>query len=152
MNINDTHNKSIGNNQDLIEDLLSSHGLKRTPIRIKILQVFLTKNYALSAKDLIENLAAGHDRVTIYRALNSFEKQGILHIASEDHSGIKYAICNHYCPKESHADQHAHFVCGNCQQTYCLETVQIPDVKVTEGFHIDKVSFTMSGTCKNCIG
>ncbi|MGB3467849.1 MAG: transcriptional repressor [Cyclobacteriaceae bacterium] len=140
----------MSSNEKLLKDLLTAHGLKRTPIRIEILQIFLDCDYALSAKDLIQRLTTDHDRVTVYRALASFEKNGILHRASEDHSGIKYAICNNHCPSEAHADMHAHFVCENCQQTYCLDQVTIPNVKVNEGFSVDKVAFTMSGTCKFC--
>lgn len=140
----------MSNNEDLLKDLLKAHGLKRTPIRIEILQTFLDCDFALSAKDLMNRMNGNHDRVTVYRALGSFEKNGILHRASEDQTGIKYAICNDHCPSETHADLHAHFVCENCQQTYCLETVSIPDVKVNEGFSVDKVAFTLSGTCKFC--
>jgi len=141
----------MSNTESLIRDLLESNGLKKTPIRIEILQTFLDKDYALSAKDLMGLLKIGLDRVTLYRALNSFENNGILHRASEDQFGVKYAICNDQCPNELHSDHHAHFICESCQQTYCLESVQTPDVKLKEGFMVDRVSFTMSGTCKYCV-
>ena len=71
------------------------HGLKRTPIRTEMLDLFMQHEFALSASDLLAKMKTSNDRVTIYRALSSFEEQGILHKASEDRQGVKYALCNY---------------------------------------------------------
>jgi len=59
------------------ENILKSNGLRKTHIRLEMLQIFMGSNHALSVNDLEKNLKASHDRVTIYRALNSFEENGI---------------------------------------------------------------------------
>ncbi|SDM70714.1 Fur family transcriptional regulator, ferric uptake regulator [Catalinimonas alkaloidigena] len=133
-----------------IRELLHAHGLKKTPIRAEMLELFMGHDVALSASDLLAKLTANHDRVTVYRALNSFEERGILHRASEDGQGVKYAMCGHQCPDEQHTDQHAHFVCDECHQTYCLEEVAIPDVEVSDAFSVNRVNYTLSGICKAC--
>ncbi|MTI22863.1 transcriptional repressor [Fulvivirga sp. RKSG066] len=134
----------------LIGDLLRAHGLKKTPIRLEMLELFMDHDFALSASDIVAKMTAGHDRVTIYRALSSFEENGILHRASEDGQGVKYALCGQHCPDESHSDEHAHFVCDECHHTYCLEDVKIPEVKVSNEFMVDRANYTLSGICKEC--
>ncbi|GAA0196393.1 hypothetical protein GCM10009122_60990 [Fulvivirga kasyanovii] len=137
-------------NKRIIEDLLKSHGLKKTPIRLEMLQLFFKYDFALSASDLDTLMKSGHDRVTVYRALASFEEHGILHKASEDVQGIKYAMCSSSCPDEVHTDMHAHFTCDECHHTYCLEDVKVPEVKVSNNYAIDRVNYTLKGTCKQC--
>ena len=92
----------------LIGEQLDSHGLKKTPIRREILKLFMDHDFALSARDILTKMPIEHDRVTVYRALNSFEEHGLLHRASEDGQGIKYAMCNEHCREGSHADKHVH--------------------------------------------
>ncbi len=137
-------------NMKLIGDLLHSHGLKKTPIRTEVLELFMDHDFALSASDIVAKMTAGHDRVTIYRALSSFEEHGILHRASEDGQGTKYALCGHKCPDEQHTDKHAHFVCDECHQTYCLEDVQVPEVEVSSEFTVERTSFVLGGICRQC--
>ncbi|UXP30784.1 transcriptional repressor [Reichenbachiella agarivorans] len=134
----------------MIGDLLHDNGLKKTPIRTEMLELFMNHDFALSASDIVSKMKAGHDRVTVYRALASFEEHGILHKASEDGQGVKYALCGHSCPDETHADRHAHFICDECHQTYCLEEVEVPEVEVSEDFSVNKVNYTLSGVCKEC--
>ena len=138
------------NKQRIIADLLHAHGLRKTPIRTEMLALFTKNDTALSASDVISKMKSRHDRVTVYRALNSFEEHGILHRASEDERGVKYALCGQHCPDEQHADQHAHFVCDQCHQTYCLEEVRVPKVAVSDEFSVDRTNFTLGGTCKAC--
>ena len=138
------------NNQQFIADLLRAHGLRRTPIRREMLALFIKHDTALSASDVLSKMKSRLDRVTVYRALSSFEERGILHRASEDERGIKYALCGQHCPDESHADQHAHFICDECHQTYCLEEVKVPEVAVSSEFSVNRKNYTLSGTCKAC--
>ena len=134
----------------LIGELLDSHGLKKTPIRMEMLALFMDHDFALAAKDIVTRMTIGHDRVTVYRALNSFEEHGLLHRASEDGQGIKYAMCNEQCREGFHSDKHVHFICDKCQHTFCLENVEIPEVKMSPGFSVNLINYTISGTCKDC--
>lgn len=137
-------------NERPISDLLHDHGLKKTPIRTEMLDLFMNHDYALSASDIIGRMKGENDRVTVYRALVSFEEHGILHKASDDGQGVKYALCSHSCPDEAHDDQHAHFVCDECHKTYCLDDVAIPEVEVSNEFSVDRVNYTLRGICKEC--
>lgn len=138
------------NNQRITGSILEANGLKKTPIRIEILDLFMSHDFALSASDIVDKMKAGNDRVTVYRALASFEKRGILHKASEDGQGAKYALCSHRHRSKIPFDQHAHFVCDECQKTYCLEEVVIPSVEVSDEFIVNRVNYTIHGICKAC--
>ena len=138
------------NRQKHITDLLHAHGLRKTPIRTEMLALFIKHDTALSASDIIARMKSKHDRVTVYRALSSFEDHGILHRASEDERGVKYALCGQHCPGESHADQHAHFICDQCHQTYCLEDIKVPRVTVSDEFSVNRTNYTLGGTCRVC--
>ncbi len=138
------------NRREIIGDLLASHGLKKTPIRMEVLALFMTHEMALSAGDIITKMTTEHDRVTIYRALNSFEEHGLLHRASEDWQGIKYALCDQRCPDEQHTDRHVHFVCDECHHTYCLENITIPEVQAPPEFSVALVNYTLNGICNRC--
>lgn len=133
-----------------VAELLCSHGLKKTRIRIEILNLFMQHHFALSANDLVARMDKGIDRVTIYRTLIAFETQGILHKASENKHGIKYALCHHPGQHDGHTDKHVHFVCETCNQTYCLEDVMIPEVRISKKFSVNRVSYTISGVCDVC--
>ncbi|NMH89062.1 Fur family transcriptional regulator [Flavivirga algicola] len=139
------------NIQKHIEELLESHGLKKTSARIEMLKIFMDYDYALSAKEVISHMKITHDRVTIYRTLSSFEEHGILHKASEDSHGIRYALCSHECPEETHTDEHVHIICDKCSQTYCLDDVKIPKIQVLEKFLVQKISYTINGICHACL-
>lgn len=134
-----------------IEKLLESHALKKTSARIEMLKIFMKYNYALGAKEVILNMKKMHDRVTVYRTLASFEKCGIIHKASEDSSGVKYALCKHTCSEKSHKDEHVHLICEKCSQTYCLEDVKVPKVKTLEKFLVQKINYTINGICNTCL-
>ncbi len=138
------------NTQQHAEELLSNHGLKKTPIRIAMLKFFMEHQFALSASYIESNMKAMSDRVTIYRALSSFEEKGILHKAPDDGYGVKYALCSEHCPDNAHEDHHVHFICQECSNTYCLEDVHIPMVKLPEDYAIESFTYTINGVCKAC--
>ncbi len=138
------------NTQKYIEDLLKLHTLKKTSVRIEILKIFMSCDYALSAKEIISHMKIVPDRVTIYRTLNSFEEHGILHKATEDSNGIRYALCSHECPEKTHTDEHVHLICQKCSHTYCLEDIKIPKIDVLEKFLAQKINYTINGICNTC--
>ena len=142
--------KSKMENKSIIADLLHSHGLKRTPIRTEMLDLFMNHDFALSASDLVSRMKVENDRATVYRALASFEEHGILHKASEDGHGIKYALCTDNCSDEAHQDHHAHFICDVCSHTYCLEEITVPDVEISKEFLVVRTDYTFRGICKEC--
>lgn len=133
-----------------IKGVLEKHNLRKTPARIEILQLFLKEAQAVSHSDLEDALLNKFDRVTIYRTLNSFEEKGIVHRVF-DSSGIgKYALCHQNCSEKAHHDEHVHFNCTECGNTYCIEDTEIPSIAIPEKYKTKSVYLIAEGICSTC--
>ncbi len=133
------------------KDLLKNHGLKLTPNRELILGVFINNKHALSYNNLEALLAKKLDRVTVYRTLKSFEESGIIHQIHDETSQIKYALCHGgTCSSHQHSDSHAHFRCEECDKTFCLEEIAIPEIKLPPGYKKETQSVFIQGVCAAC--
>ncbi|TAE86632.1 MAG: transcriptional repressor [Bacteroidetes bacterium] len=131
--------------------LLKSHGFKKTPARIRVLEILTKSSKAVPYSEIEQQLKAIADRVTLYRLLISFEKQGIIH-KTHDHLGtVKYAICSSACDAHAHHDEHVHFNCIKCSGTFCLDTVVLPNITLPKGYLANSYQFAITGICKNCM-
>ena len=133
-------------------NLLKKHGLKKTPTRVKVLDVFEQTDHALSINDLEDSLGTSVDRVTLYRTMSSFEEKGLLHKVHDDEGKLKYSLCSTHCSEDTHHDNHLHFHCRSCGKTICIERVPVPDVEGLNGFDIHDVYMVANGVCKSCKG
>lgn len=134
-----------------INETLARHGLRATPIRRQVLQVLLSKSYALSSNDIEHELGAeGIDRITLYRTLRTFEQQGVIHRVVDATDIIHYASCSVECTEHAHQDNHVHFKCTTCQHTYCLNQVAIPPVVLPGRFQAQRSDLLLSGVCNKC--
>ncbi|HET6242957.1 MAG: transcriptional repressor [Bacteroidetes bacterium] len=133
-----------------ITKLLEKYKLQKTPCRKSILNLFLNTAHALSHQDIVNGLKTEFDRVTIYRTFNSFEGKGMIHKVIDSEGTAKYALCAHDCTSEIHNDSHLHFSCSKCQKTICIENCKIPEIKIPEGFQLQKLSLLAEGICKSC--
>lgn len=132
--------------QVLINDILKGTGLKRTKLRIVLLDFFLNTKHAQSYLDIKQVLGESVDKSTLYRNLSAFEEMGIIHRIN-DHSGVaKYA----FGPPRSHGHNHAHFVCEKCETVYCVEKTATVEVSVPKGFETKAVQTIIRGTCSDC--
>jgi Fur family ferric uptake transcriptional regulator len=134
------------------DKLLEHHKLRRTKIRLEILNIFLDRNYALAHSEIEETISKEFDRVTIYRTLKSFEEQGLIHRVLDESGAAKYALCLHeHNETHKHHDQHIHFNCVQCGHTFCLENIPIPEIKLPAPYQLQKFDFLAQGICKNCV-
>lgn len=129
--------------------LLKTFRLRSTPTREEILHLFIRKDYALSHTDIENEIAKDIDRVTVYRTLKTFTDRGLIHKVLDDGGSLKYALCSEACSATHHRHDHVHFKCTICGQTNCLD-VEIPRVKLPEGYTANEVNLLIQGTCQNC--
>ncbi|MEL6719060.1 MAG: transcriptional repressor [Bacteroidota bacterium] len=129
--------------------LLKDNGLRKTGVRIKVLQEFLKSDHAYGQGDL-EARFKDLDRITLYRTLKTFEQKGIIHQAIDGSGKTRYAICVDNCDEHQHYDHHAHFHCKACDKTICLEEVQVPKISVPGSHHVEKSHLVLSGICEDC--
>jgi Fur family transcriptional regulator, ferric uptake regulator len=131
-------------------DILKTYSLSITDSRKRILELFLDSKGALAHADIEKTIAATFDRVTIYRTLQTFVEKGIIHTIPTVDNSVKYALCKDECTAGHHHDNHIHFICDQCNITYCLDHVIIPSVHLPNGFLAKQTDLVVSGICKNC--
>ncbi len=133
-----------------VDEILKTNQLSITDSRKKILGLFLNSDGALAHADIEKNAGEKFDRVTIYRTLQVFVDKGIIHTIPTPDNSIKYALCKDDCVEGHHHDHHVHFQCKQCGNTYCLDDVTTPEVKLPKGYSADQIEVIISGICKNC--
>lgn len=133
-----------------VSGLLKRNNLSVTGSRTKILQLFLEQPGALAHGDIEKKAGEKFDRVTIYRTLQTFVDKGIIHTIPTADNSIRYALCKDECSEGHHHDHHIHFVCNSCHNTYCLDDVVTPEIKLPKGYQAGHVEVVVEGVCKNC--
>lgn len=132
-----------------VEQLLETHGLRKTSVRTQVLEIFAAAKEALSHSDIESNFDQV-DRITLYRTLKTFEDKGLIHKAIDGSDKPKYALCQSGCDEHEHHDHHAHFHCDDCGKTYCLEEIEAPAVKTPGGFKVATTHLVVTGQCEAC--
>jgi Fur family ferric uptake transcriptional regulator len=133
-----------------IKDILKRNNLSVTGSREKILSLFLSQQGALAHGDIEKKAGEKFDRVTVYRTLQTFVDKGIIHAIPTADNSIRYALCKDDCSEGHHHDHHIHFVCTNCGNTYCLDDVVTPEVKLPKGYISSQIEVVVEGICKVC--
>jgi Fur family ferric uptake transcriptional regulator len=132
------------------KDILKKNRLSVTASREKILNLFLDQSGALAHGDIEKRAGEKFDRVTIYRTLQAFVEKGIIHTIPTADNSILYALCKDDCEEGHHHDHHVHFVCRQCQNTYCLDNVVTPDIKLPTGYSAKQIDVVVEGICRQC--
>lgn len=130
--------------------ILEQHNLRKTFARVEILKSFYNKPYAISHGNLETMLSNKLDRVTIYRTLSSFEEKGLVHKVYAGSGAAKYALCSKNCTEYEHHDDHVHFSCIKCGNTYCIENIQIPPITIPEKYKTKNLYLIAEGICSTC--
>ncbi|RCW92821.1 Fur family ferric uptake transcriptional regulator [Winogradskyella arenosi] len=121
--------------------------IRKTKSVAAVLQIFEEQEDAQSVVHLIELLKDEMNRTTVYRILDRFEKDGIIH-SFNGKDGLRwYAKC-HGCDSNHHVDAHPHFQCTECDKVECLSLeIEIPQVK---NHKIDSTDILLMGQCEAC--
>lgn len=135
---------------DEVKNILKQNRLSITDSRLNILELFLKQDSALSHGDIEKNIAESFDRVTVYRTLQTFVEKGIIHLIPTKDNSVKYALCKNDCGPGHHHDNHVHFICDECNKTICLDSVDIPLVKLPKGFKPLHSEMVVTGVCGEC--
>jgi len=133
-----------------IKEILKRNNLSVTGSREKILGLFLSQPGALAHGDIEKKAGEKFDRVTVYRTLQTFVEKGIIHTIPTADNSIRYALCKDDCSAGHHHDHHVHFVCTRCGNTYCLDDVVTPEVKLPKGYISSQIEVVVEGVCKAC--
>ncbi|TKK68990.1 transcriptional repressor [Ilyomonas limi] len=102
---------------------------------------------AVSQEILQAELGNAADRATIYRVLNSFCDDGIVHKIIGDDGKQYFAYCLN-CAEKKHSHNHFHFRCLQCGKVECLP--EEVDCKLPKGYHAVNFNGFISGYCSSC--
>lgn len=134
----------------MIKTVLKEKGLRITPFREKVLQLFMESETALSVQD-IEVKLGEFDRITLYRTIKSFTEKGVIHEIVMPGDIRKLALCQTECAggHHIHDHNHLHFHCKTCKEVYCLEIDEMPDFNINS-YQVEQIEIQAQGICANC--
>lgn len=137
-----------------LKELLRNFGLKVTDARIKVLSVLTNSDEALSHSDIQERLDDTQiDKVTLYRTLNAFEEKGLAHKVATEDRNWRYAVHLEHTANGEPDEQHAHFVCHECERIYCFPVEgegKLVSIQNKQGFVIEEQEIRLHGRCPDC--
>lgn len=134
-----------------IDARLRSNGLRRTPVRVEVLDLLISAGRPLSVPQMLAKLK-GVDTVTVYRTLNTFVRKKLVHrIRGEDRTWLYAAGDTHDTPTHTHP----HFVCDECGKVECLDDADIPgtfidSLNVQRGYKVAYPEVVLHGLCPKC--
>ncbi len=131
-----------------IVEILEGKGIKPTVNRVLVAKELTKATHPVSLADLEVSLST-MDKASIFRVLQLFTEKGVVHAIEDGSRSQKYEIC----PSESHhdfADQHVHFYCESCKETFCLEKEHVPAINVPDGFTVLSANYMLKGLCPKC--
>lgn len=129
---------------------LKDHQLRITDCRIDVLSFFDSQDKALSIKDLEDNFRE-YDRVTLYRTLNSFEENCIIHKIPDDSGYATYGLCKDCDARGGHRHDHVHFKCKRCTRLECMDgPVNVKIKALPDGYEMTELAVVVSGICARC--
>ena len=130
------------------EKLLREHGLRVTPQRLAVLELFLSESGFHRSADQIRNRLLPHipglARGTTYKVLQEFVNAHICEELPTPEGLSLYGI---------RLEPHHHFVCRNCHRWFDIDVKGVEDLHITSvlpGFGISEVAVTFHGICSNC--
>jgi Fe2+ or Zn2+ uptake regulation protein len=132
-------------------DQLRLAGLKRTPVRLGVLNILSGHPQPMSAPQILERLPDGTDHVTLYRTLNTLTESKILHRVRGDDQAWRYGLRE----TGSTRHEHAHFVCDECGTVECLSGAPAPETSakrsgIRPGYRVEYSEVLVHGTCPDC--
>ena len=120
---------------------------RNTPAKTAVLAALEQANTALSHDKLREKITTSIDRATLYRILNRFCDDGLVHRIIADDGKQYFALCEG-CVHDDHQHDHFHFRCLECEKVECL-TSEI-SVRLPRGYRAQNFNGVISGVCGNC--
>lgn len=138
--------------RDAIESVLESTGLRKTPVRLGVLGVLAASRRPLDVPQIIARLPNHTDAVTVYRTLNTFARNKLVHRVRGGDRSWRYAMGD---SQEKPEHQHPHFVCGDCGGVKCLSHAEIPagfvrTLGVGRAYVITYPEVVLHGICPKC--
>ncbi len=134
------------------DSLLRQAKLRRTPVRVGVIDALQAAKAPLSAADILAGLPPGADIVTVYRTLTTFVNKKIVHRIHRDDNVWLFALGD---VEKSSEHRHPHFVCESCGKVECLHDSLLPSrflqsLGVPRNYAIRYSEVLLHGQCPRC--
>lgn len=120
---------------------------RNTAAQEAVLLVLTNKRRAMSHDAIVKEIDVDADRATIYRILNRFCEDQIVHKIVADDGKQYFAVCVK-CDEMIIPTNHFHFRCTKCETIECLPTVV--EFSVSEKYIVHEMNCVLIGICKDC--
>lgn len=120
---------------------------RNTAAQEAVLSVLTSKRRAMSQDAILKQMDVEADRATIYRILNRFCEDEIVHKIVADDGKQYFAVCVK-CDKVPIPGNHFHFRCTRCETIECLPS--IVQYSVPENYKVESLNCVLVGVCKDC--
>jgi Fur family ferric uptake transcriptional regulator len=113
-----------------------------------VLNVLQETGQAMSQDAIEQKIDVEADRATIYRILNRFCEDGIVHKIVADDGKQYFAVCTKCDSKKKIPENHFHFRCTNCQTIECIPSMV--EFTTPRGYKVERMNCVLIGICKTC--
>ncbi|PBQ30918.1 transcriptional regulator [Sphingobacteriaceae bacterium] len=121
---------------------------RNTESQDAVLSILTASRKAMSQHAIENKMDVEADRVTVYRILNRFVEDGIVHKIVADDGKQYFAVCVKCDDKKKLPDNHFHFRCTKCETIQCMPT--LVNFSVPRGYKVEKLNCVLVGVCKDC--
>jgi Fur family transcriptional regulator, ferric uptake regulator len=120
---------------------------RNTTSKEAVLSVLTASKKAMSQDSIVKKMEVNADRATIYRILNRFVEDEIIHKIVADDGKQYFAVCVS-CDEKTIPDNHFHFRCTKCETIECLPS--LVEFKIPEKYIVEQINCILIGVCKDC--
>lgn len=121
---------------------------RNTATQEAVLAVLTNKRRAMSQDAIVKQMEVKADRATIYRILNRFCEDDIVHKIVADDGKQYFAVCIK-CNENVMPANHFHFRCTKCETIECLPSTV--EFSVPKDYVVEQLNCVLVGICKDCI-
>lgn len=121
---------------------------RNTPTKEAVLAVLKKTGKAMSQDAIEKEITININRATVYRILNRFCDDGILHRIVAENGKQYFALCANKNNEKTSVDYHFHFRCVECETIECLP-VEV-NFSISNEYLVQNVNCILTGTCKDC--
>lgn len=114
-----------------------------------VLAVLTNAKKAMSQEAIVKLMDVDADRATVYRILNRYCEDEIVHRIVADDGKQYFAVCVK-CDQKTIPDNHFHFRCTKCETIECLP--MMVEFSVPKQYQVERMNCVLIGVCKDCAG
>lgn len=134
------------NRSEVFSDL-REHGLRMTPLKREVVELFLSGACGVSLADVHSSLTESCNQSSVYRCLRSLAEAEFLR-----HSIGRQGVVRYRCT-ERYSTPHGHFRCRKCGGILPVSEYSrdfIEEIEMNYGVRVDNFDFVLEGRCPDC--